>query len=41
MPFGSFASTFSPTPSWGSKRRQAQQEYEDMLDWAKGGSDVR
>lgn len=29
------------TPSWGSKRRQAQWKYEDMLDGAKSGSDVQ
>lgn len=29
------------TPSWGSKRRQAQREYEEMLDRAKGGADVQ
>ena len=38
---GQFCKFLFLTPSWGSKRRKAQQEYEDMLDSAKGGSDVQ
>lgn len=29
-----FCKYFFLTPSWGSKRRQKQQEYEEMLDRA-------
>ena len=35
-----FCSYLLFTPSWGSKRRKAQMEYEEMLDRANSCQDV-
>jgi len=35
-----FCSYILLTPSWGSKRRRAQQEYEEMLERAKSDRGV-